>query len=99
MKLTLEQHGFALHGPTYMCGFFFPSKYYGTTDLLGFPGSSAGKKLACNAGNSSSIPGSGRSSGERKDYPLQYPGLENSMNCIVHGVTKSRTQLSDFHFM
>ena len=33
-----------------------------------------------------------------KDYPLQYSGLENSMDCIVHGVTKSRTRLSDFHF-
>ena len=33
-----------------------------------------------------------------KDYPLQYSGLENSMNCIVHGVAKSQTRLSDFHF-
>ena len=33
-----------------------------------------------------------------KGYPLQYPGLENSMDCIVHGDTKSWTQLSDFHF-
>ena len=33
-----------------------------------------------------------------KGSPLQYPGLENSMDCIVHGVTKSWTQLSDFHF-
>ena len=45
-----------------------------------------------------SIPGLGRSTGEGKDYPLQYSGLENSMDCIVHGVGKSRTQLSDFHF-
>ena len=36
--------------------------------------------------------------GEEKGYPLQYSGLENSMNCIVLGVTKSRTRLSDFHF-
>ena len=35
---------------------------------------------------------------EGKGYPLQYSGLMNSMDCIVHGVTKSRTQLSDFHF-
>ena len=35
---------------------------------------------------------------EGKGYPLQYSGLENSMNCIVHGVAKSRTLLSDFHF-
>ena len=45
-----------------------------------------------------SIPGLGRSPGEGNGYPLQYSGLENSMDCIVHGVTKSRTQLSDFHF-
>ena len=42
--------------------------------------------------------GLGRSPGERKDDPLQYPGLENSMDCIVCGIAKSRTQLSDFHF-
>ena len=44
------------------------------------------------------IPGLGGSSGEGKGYPLQYSGLENSTDCIVHGVTKSRTRLSDFHF-
>ena len=102
-----------------------------------FPGSSAGKESACNAGDPSWIPGSGRSAGEGigyplqyslvslaaqlvknlhtmwetwvpslgwedplekgKGYPLQYSGLENSTDCIVHGVTKSRTQLSHFH--
>ena len=45
-----------------------------------------------------SIPGLGRSPGEGKVYPLQYPGMENFIDCIVHGVTKSRTQLSNFHF-
>ena len=45
-----------------------------------------------------SIPGLGRSPGEGKGYPLQYSGLENSMDCIVHGVAKTRTQLSDIHF-
>ena len=44
------------------------------------------------------IPGLERSPGEGKGYPLQYFGLENSMDCIIHGVTKSRTRLSDFHF-
>ena len=44
------------------------------------------------------IPGLGRSPAEGKSYPLQYSGLENSMDCIVCGVTKSWTQLSDFHF-
>ena len=45
-----------------------------------------------------SIPGLGRSPGEGKGYPLQYSGLENSMDCIVQGVTKSQTRLSNFHF-
>ena len=64
-----------------------------------FPGGSAGKKSACNAGDLGSIPGLGRSPGEGKGYPLQYSGLENSMDCKVHGVPKNRTQLSDFHFL
>ena len=65
--------------------------------IKGFPGGSAGQESACNAGDLGSIPGLGRSPGERKGYPLQYSGLENSMDCIVHGVAKSRTRLSDFH--
>jgi len=51
-------------------------------------GSSVGKESACNAGDPSSIPGSGRSAGEGKGYPLQCSGLENAMDCIVHGVTE-----------
>ena len=66
--------------------------------LLGFPGGSDHKASAYNAGAPGSIPGSGRSPGERKDTPLQYSGLKNSMDCIVHGVTKSQTWLSNFHF-
>ena len=66
-------------------------------DLLGFPDSSVGKESACNAGDPSSILGLGRSPGERIGYPLQYSGLENSMDCIVHGVTKNQTRLRDFH--
>ena len=46
----------------------------------------------------SSIPGLGKSPGEGKGYPLQYSGLENSMGCIVHGVAKHQTRLSDSHF-
>ena len=61
-------------------------------------GGSAGKESACNVGDPGSIPGSGRSPGEGKSYSLQYSGLENSMDCIVHGVAKSRIRLSDFHF-
>ena len=97
----------------------------------GFSDSSVGKESACNAGDSGSIPGSGRSTGEKIDYALQYSwaslvaqlvknlpamretwvqflgwddllekgsyslqysGLENSMDCIVHGVAKSQTR-------
>ena len=65
---------------------------------LGFPGGSAGKESTCNTGDPSLIPGLGRSAGEGQGYPLQYSGLENSKDCIVHGVAKSRTRLSDFHF-
>ena len=59
---------------------------------------SAGKESACSAGDLGSIPGLGRSPGEGKGYPLLYSGLENSMDCIVHGVAKSQTQLSALHF-
>ena len=68
----------------------------GKLDLVkGFPGGSEGKESAYNAGDLSSIPGLGRSPGEGKGYPFQYPGLENSMDCS-HGVAKTRTRLSDF---
>ena len=64
---------------------------------MGFPCGSAGKESTCNAGDPDSIPGLGRYPGEGKGYPLQYSGLENSTDCIVHRVTKSRTQLRNFH--
>jgi len=63
----------------------------------GFPCGSAGKKSTCNEGHLSSIPELGRSPGEGKVYALQYSDLENSMDCIVHGIAKSRTQMNDFH--
>ena len=50
---------------------------------------SAGKESTCKAGDLHSIPGLGRSPEEEKGYSLQYSGLENSMDCIVHGVAKS----------
>ena len=65
---------------------------------LGFSSGSAGKKSTCNAGDLGSIPGLGRSRGEGEGYSLQYSGLENSMDCIVHGIPNGRTWLSDFHF-
>ena len=55
------------------------------------------KNLPANAEDLGSIPRLGRSPREGKGYPLQCSGLENSMDCIVPGVSKSRTQLSDFH--
>ena len=62
-----------------------------TPVFLGFPCVSAGKESACNVGGLGSIPGLGRSPGEEKGYPLQYSGLEISMDCVVHGVAKSWT--------
>ena len=64
----------------------------------GFPGGSAGKESACNAEDLGPIPGLERSPGEGKGYPLQYSGLENSKDCIVHGAAKSWTRLSDFTY-
>ena len=55
-----------------------------TLVLLDFPGDSAGKESACNAGDLGLIPGLGRSPGEGKGYPLRYSGLENPMDCIAH---------------
>ena len=66
--------------------------------FLDFSGGSAGRESAHNAGDLGLVPELGRSPEEGKDYSLQYPGLENSMDCIVYGVAKGRTGLSDFHF-
>ena len=66
--------------------------------MKGFPCGSAGKESAHNVGDLDSIPGLGRPPGEGKGHSLQYSGLENSVDCIIHGVPKSRTRLSDFHF-
>ena len=60
-----------------------------------FPGGLDGKESVCNAGDLGLIPRLGRSPREGNGYPLQYPDLENSMDCIVHGVTKSWTRVSD----
>ena len=63
-----------------------------------FPYASAGKESTCSVGDLGLIPGLERSPGEWIGYPIQYPGLENYMDCIVHGVAKSWTRLSHFHF-
>ena len=59
-----------------------------TPVFLALPGDSAGKESACNVGDLGFIPGLGTSPGEGNGYPVQYSGLENSMDCIVHGVAK-----------
>ena len=70
-----------------------------TPVFLGFPCGSAGKESACNAGDLGLIPGLGRSPGKWKGYPLQYSGLENSIDSVVRGIAKSWTWLSNFHFL
>ena len=65
---------------------------------LGFPHSSVGKESACKEGDLGLIPGLGRSPGEGKGYPLQDSDVEQSTDYTVHGVAKSQTRLSDFHF-
>ena len=69
--------------------FFFPL-------VLGFSSDSDSKESDHNVGDLDSIPGSGRFPGEGNGNPFQYSGLENSMDCRVHGVTKSWTGLRDF---
>ena len=88
-----------LEPSSHLCLFFSSKQIFYPHIQLGFPDDgSAGKESACNVGELGSIPGLGRSPREGKDYPLQYSGLKNSMDCIVHGVTENQTQLSNFHF-
>ena len=70
-----------------------------TPVFLGFRRGLADKRICLQCGRLGSIPGLGRSPREGKGYPLQYSGLENSMGCIVHGVAKSWTRLSNFPFI
>ena len=65
--------------------------------FLGSPSGSAGTESTCNAGDLGLIPESGKSPGKGNGYSLQYSGLENSMDSIVHRVAKSQTGLNDFH--
>ena len=67
-----------------------------TPVFMGLLGGSDSKESACNVGDLGLIPGLGRSPGGGKGYPFQHSGLENSMDCIVHGVTKSQTGLRYF---
>ena len=81
----------SLASPALAGGFF--------TACLGLPCGSAGKQSTCSAGDLGLIPGLGRSPGGGNGYLLRYSGLQNSMNCVVHGVAKSQTRLSDFHLL
>ena len=56
------------------------------------------KKSTCNGEDVGSVPGLGRSPGEGNGCPLWYSGLENSADCMVHGIANSQALLSDFHF-
>ena len=67
------------------------SEFHSFIRLNGFPGSSAGKESACNVGDLGSNSGLGRSPGEGKGYSLQYSGLQNSMDSVVHGVARNGT--------
>ena len=91
----LKATAFKVFGVRTLC---FLKNYWGSSRALDFPCGSAGKESACSAGDLGSIPELGRSPGEGKGYPLQYSGLENSVGCIVCGVAKSQTRLSNFHF-
>ena len=85
--------------PGYQWIFFFLIEKY-SIYYLGFPGGSDYKECACSAADLGSIPGWGRSPGERTVYQLQYSYLENSMDrrawqATVHGVAKRQTKLSN----
>jgi len=95
--LTSEPLGSYYHFNYFLLVFTFNKYIYSS---VGFPGGSDGKESACNAGNSTSISGSGRSPGEGNGYPLQYSCLENFMDrgawrVTVHWISKSWTWLSD----
>ena len=77
----------------------YVNSLYLTFIQMGFPCVSTGEDSACDAGDLGSIPELERSPGEGTGCSLQYSGLQNSMDCIVHGVAKSWTRLSNFHFI
>ena len=95
---TKENHYFLILSSMMTSCFSVKCHFCLISTTLGFPCGSAGKESTCNVGDLGSIPVLGRSPGEGKDYPLLYFGLENSMDCIVHGISKSWTPLSNFHF-
>ena len=111
MSLAFWNHSFLKHSKNFHVWFYLLGKsyiyyiglslYYQSSvswckaHILGFPDSSVGKESVCNARDLGSIPGLGRSPGEGKGYPLQYSGLENSMDWIVHEVAKSPSNTNE----
>jgi len=89
----LENHSMAKSLPSFLHSFllFFNSTTFSYLYPPKFPGSSAGKESTCNAGDQDSVPVLGRSPWGGNSYPLQQSGLKSSMDCVVHGITKSRT--------
>ena len=95
-----QVHGYGSGGRGIPRHFWLPEMFFNLVHMHLFPGSSDGKESACSAGDSGSIPGSGRSPGGGNGHPLQYSCLENSVDkgacqATVHGVAKSWTQLND----
>ena len=73
-------------------------RYFIPTPFQDFLGGSVGKESACNPGDLVLIPGLGRFPGGGKGYPLQYSGLENSLDCVGHVGTESDATKQLFHF-
>ena len=93
-KHSFNSYSYLIYSQLYgLCIFYLLLPWCFTSFLVG----SDGKESACNAWDLGLIPELGRSPGEENGYPLQYSGLENSMDCIVHGVARSWTWLSEFH--
>ena len=94
VKHSFNSYSYLIYSQLYgLCIFYLLLPWCFTSFLVG----SDGKESACNAWDLGLIPELGRSPGEENGYPLQYSGLENSMDCIVHGVARSWTWLSEFH--
>ena len=101
-----EKHGQTLLPKSDLLGILIPVTHPSNSSTFwnhNRPGGSDGEESACNAGDLGSIPGSGRCPREGSSYPLQYSCLENSMDrgawwATVHGVAKSQTRLSAWHF-
>ena len=93
--LILLENSYWIHENRFLMGYRFQRDF----NMVPSYTLKRGRRLRwhLSVGDLGSIPGLGRSPGEGKGYPLQYSGLENSMDHIVHGVAKSWTRLSDFH--